>query len=135
MVTFSGNAGRYTVADQVSIDCSATDNLSGVASSTCAPVSAAAYTFAAGTNTISASATDHAGNTTAASTSFTVTADAASLCTLVGRWSSNDGVTTSLCTKLSQSDWEGFRNEVSAQSGKKISATHADILLKLVASM
>jgi hypothetical protein len=78
-ISYSGNAGSYTVDQQVEIVCDATDALSGVASSTCASTSAPAYTFGLGTHTLSAAATDEAGNTGTGTTTFTVSADAASV--------------------------------------------------------
>jgi predicted outer membrane repeat protein len=71
-VSYSGNAGTYTVDQTINITCQASDNLSGIASSTCANISGPAYAFALGTTTRSASATDNAGNTGSGSTTFTV---------------------------------------------------------------
>lgn len=81
-VTYAGNAGTYTVADTVAITCTAADELSGVASTTCADVTRPAYAFGPGTSSLSASATDVAGNVGTGSTSFTVTVTALDLCTL-----------------------------------------------------
>jgi hypothetical protein len=81
-VTYDGNAGTYTVDQQVAITCHAADALSGMASSTCVDVTGPAYSFALGQNTFSASATDAAGNTGTGNTSFTVVADPASIATL-----------------------------------------------------
>jgi uncharacterized protein YegL len=81
-VTYASNAGTYSVADTVAITCAAADNLSGIASTTCVDVNAPAYSFGAGTETLSASATDVAGNVGTGSTSFTVTLTGGSLCTL-----------------------------------------------------
>ena len=69
VVTLTGNAGTYTVADQVAIHCSASDALSGhrgelVPGHRVLP----AYSFGHGTTTVSASATDQAGNMTQTST-------------------------------------------------------------------
>jgi hypothetical protein len=72
IVTYSGNAGVYTIDQNVAIKCTASDNLSGVASSTCADITGPAYSFKLGTNTFSAEATDHAGNIGKSSTEFTV---------------------------------------------------------------
>lgn len=83
-VDYSGNAGTYTVDQQVAITCDATDALSGVVSSTCADVSAPAYTFGVGPHTLDGAAVDAAGNTGTGSTSFTVTVDPASLAALTG---------------------------------------------------
>ncbi|WP_460867320.1 OmpL47-type beta-barrel domain-containing protein [Rhodococcus aerolatus] len=73
-VTFTGNAGSYTVDQTVNITCAATDATSGVASDTCTHISEPASSFPLGTTTITATATDDAGNTSGpVSTSFTVT--------------------------------------------------------------
>jgi hypothetical protein len=55
-----------------------------------------------------------------------------SVCALVERWVSNAGVANSMCVKLRQGSYGAFRNELSAQSGKKISEANAAILLRLV---
>ena len=80
-VSFSGNAGSYTVAQTVSIGCSATDNLAGIAAG-CSGINTPAYRFALGANTLTRRAADNAGNVGSGSTSFTVVVDPASLCTL-----------------------------------------------------
>ena len=72
-IAFTG-AATYGLSSTVSIDCTATDALSGIASTTCVPVSAPAYLFAIGTNVITATATDKAGNVKTATFTFTVTA-------------------------------------------------------------
>jgi hypothetical protein len=85
-VTYDGNAGAYSVDQQVTIACRATDALAGIASSTCEDVAGPAYSFALGTNAFGASATDNAGNTSTAQTSFVVVADAASIAALTTRF-------------------------------------------------
>jgi hypothetical protein len=86
LVAYTGNAGTYTVDATVSIACAASDALSGLAASTCAPVTGPAYRFAVGTNTFSASAADVAGNQATVSTSFVVRATVAGVCTLTTRF-------------------------------------------------
>lgn len=81
-VAYSGNAGSYTVDQQVAITCTATDAISGLAASTCKDVTGPAYSFALGTNAFTADATDNAGNRGTGQTSFTVTADAGSIADL-----------------------------------------------------
>jgi hypothetical protein len=81
-ITYTGNLGSYGILVPVAITCTAADTLSGVASTTCANASAPAWSFGAGQHTLSATATDKAGNTASGSTSFTVTVSAADLCTL-----------------------------------------------------
>jgi hypothetical protein len=147
VVTYTGNARTYTVADTVNITCSANDPTpgSGLTSNTCQNVSGDAYTFALGTNSYSATASDIAGNSGHGSTSFTVTVDPDSLCTLTGRWVTNAGVAGALCAKLSAAkaaiargdttskngQLGAYRNQLSAQSGKSIPADKAQILSQL----
>lgn len=131
VIAFSGNAGTYTVDQQVNISCAATDAMSGVASSSCPGASGAAYTFGVGAQSLSASAEDNAGNTNAASTQFTVQVTSGSLCALVSQWVSQKGVANSMCQQLKNGAYGAFRNHVSAQAGKSVSAAHAAILIAL----
>jgi hypothetical protein len=87
-VTYIGNLGSYGLLDSVAITCTAADNVggSGLASNTCANASGPAWSFGAGSHSLSASATDHAGNTGTASANFTVSVSSAGLCTLTGQF-------------------------------------------------
>ncbi|MCU1676661.1 MAG: hypothetical protein JWM93_1419, partial [Frankiales bacterium] len=85
-VSFTGNLPSYTAEQTVSISCTARDGLSGVASSTCAPISGPAWSFGVGQVTRSASATDLAGNIGTASVSFAVQVTTDSLCRLTMRF-------------------------------------------------
>lgn len=134
-VTWTGNAGTYDVDQTVAITCGSSDALSGVVSDTCANVSGPAWSFGPGDHTFSATATDDAGNVGSADTTFTVVVSAGGLCNLVEAWTSNAGVANSLCVKLAHGSYAAFRNEVSAQRGKKISADHADELIALSESL
>jgi hypothetical protein len=80
-VGFGSHPSSYTVDQAVAISCSASDRTSGIATG-CTPVNGPAYAFNVGSNTVSTSATDNAGNTKTVSTSFTVTVTATSLCNL-----------------------------------------------------
>lgn len=138
-VTWSGNAGSYTVDQMVVITCGATDTASGVASTTCADVNSAASAFGLGEHTLSASATDNAGNTGSGSTTFTVVVDAQSLCALTRQWVTKAGVAHALCNQIDQAqsladhgqqsgaaaELENYRNAVAAQSGKSLTADQA----------
>jgi hypothetical protein len=135
VVAYAGNAGTYTVDQTVAITCTATDELSGVVSTTCADISGPAYTFPLGTNSYSAEATDRLGNVGTGSTSFTVSVTNASLCSLVERWVTQGNVAHSLCVKLEHGDYRPFVNEVRAQTGKAIPAEDAAILRSLVAAL
>jgi hypothetical protein len=145
-VTYSGNAGVYTVDQTVNITCSASDNLSGVNSTTCADISGPAYSFGLGTHTFSATATDKAGNVGSGSTTFTVQVTYASLCALTQQFvTPNPDLGQSLCAKLSAAAaaaargdlkakralLKAYRNEVRAQIGKALTAGEAAILIQL----
>jgi hypothetical protein len=131
-VAYSGNAGTYTLDQNVSISCSATDALSGIDSNGCASINGAGYTFGLGVHNYSATATDKAGNPNTAATSFTVTATSASLCTMTKAFVSGPGekgIENSLCTKLEKGNYAPYINEVQAQSGKSITAANAQLLI------
>jgi len=132
LVTYTGNAGTYDVDQTVHITCSATDALSGIASSTCTDVDGPAWSFGLGPHTVSATATDKAGNSATGSTTYTVTVSPAGLCRLVARFVDKPQLATSLCAMLEHQSWAAFRNEVLAQTGKSISADEAAVLQQLV---
>lgn len=148
-IGYTGNAGTYTVDQQVAIACMAQDGLSGLASSTCSDVTGQAYTFGLGPHTYTATATDAAGNSANASTTFTVVATYDSLCGLVRQFSTSSGVADGLCAKLAAASaaanrgqtkaahniLDAFAHQVSAQSGKALTATQAGILTDLSASL
>jgi hypothetical protein len=86
-VAFGGNQGTYDVDQAIWIACGAVDRGTGLASSSCPGVaSATAYTLGFGPHTLSATATDKAGNTTTAQTTYTVTATAAGTGGLLAKW-------------------------------------------------
>lgn len=148
-ISFSGNAGSYLVDESVSITCSVTDAMSGVAESSCVTVSGDAYRFNIGANAVSASATDNAGNDNAASTGFTVSVTSGSLCNLTRRFVAHHGIANSLCVKLNAAaaaDARGnmtakagalnaYAQEVKAQTGKHITAANAAILISLAGQL
>lgn len=133
VVAFTGNQGTYEIHQQVTIGCSATDALSGIATSSCPTASASAYSLGAGSYSLAASATDDAGNSASATASYRVVLTAVGVCGMAQQWATNAGVANSLCAKANAGAWGAFRNEVKAQSGKKLSEAHASALLALVA--
>ena len=134
VIAFSGNAGSYSVDQTIDITCSASDATSGIATDSCADVSGSAFSFALGANTRTATATDRAGNSASATTSFTVTVSEASICALAQRWVANAGIATSMCKQLG-SGARAFINHVEAQSGKGISAENAARLIRLARAL
>jgi hypothetical protein len=130
-VSFAGNAGTYQVTDTVNIVCSAADSLSGVLSTTCQNISGPAYSFNAGLNTFTASATDRAGNVGTGTTSFILQVTPSGLCSLTDQFVTEAGVANSLCAKLSVGAIGAYRLEVAAQSDKSMTAGQAAILTRL----
>lgn len=132
VIGYAGNAGSYTVDMRIAITCSASDAMSGLAANSCANVTGEAYNFPIGANSFSASAVDNAGNVASASATFNVVVTAGAVCRLVERWSDQLGIAHSMCTKLEKGNYEPFKHELSAQTGKAISEANAAILLRLV---
>lgn len=147
-VTWSGNASSYQVDAIISIGCTAADATnpgSGLAAHGCQAVEGSAYLFAAGPNTFSATATDHAGNTASAAVTFTVQVTYDGVCTLAGRMVAKAGVADAMCHQLraaqaaaSRNDepqrlgaMRAFGNLVRAQTGKSVSSADAAVLLRL----
>ena len=144
MVTYTGNAGSYTVDQTVAIHCAATDPSpeSGVASTTCADINGPAYSFGLGSHTYSASAEDVAGNIGSGSTTFTVEVTYPSLETLVSRFATSSDVAHGLNDKLTAASdartttaranqLDAFENQLGAQTGKTITTEQASTLVTL----
>jgi uncharacterized protein YjiK len=81
-VTYTGNAGTYGILSTVAITCTASDALSGIATSTCTNTNRPAWSFGAGAHPLSAQATDKADNIGLGLTAFTVTVKPVDLSTL-----------------------------------------------------
>jgi Tol biopolymer transport system component len=88
LVSYFGNQGIYTVDQVVNITCVVSDPSpsSGLASNTCTNITGPASSFAAGTNSFSATATDNAGNNGHGSAIFTVQVTVGSLCLLTKQY-------------------------------------------------
>jgi hypothetical protein len=147
--TFSWTgATSYTIDETVTLSCTINETLSGVdpaIASHCDSASGSATTFGPGTFTLTAAATDRAGNSATGSRTFTVTVDSASLCRLVRRLVTSPTVADGLCDKLAAAadalargnikvhdkQLDAFASQVNAQRGKTISNSDADLLLSL----
>jgi len=138
-------AATYTVDQTVVVACTPADALSGIATSSC-PAAVAAHTLPLGTNTLSATAMDRAGNGHSASVNFTVEVTTGSLATLVPVLVPDAGVANALVAKLDAvaaarnataraGQIQAFVNEVEAQAGKKISTPNAATLIRLARSL
>jgi hypothetical protein len=149
LVTYTGGKASYQVDEQVSITCTATDALSGVASTTCTNVTGPAYSFGLGSHTFSASATDRAGNTGSSSVTFTVGVTYTSLCNLSQRFADTRAVGVALCALLRLAESADAHNNqlikrlslqayvllVRAQTGRTLTATEAATLISLSRSL
>lgn len=133
ILTFTGG-GTYALVDPVAVDCTATDDPGSGVADGCdeADASGPAWTFGAGTTTLSADATDNAGNTATGSTDVVVEVDVDGLCALVKDFNAKDnGQERAMCQKLEKGNFDAFRNHVSAQSGKAFTTEQADLLIAL----
>jgi hypothetical protein len=145
VVAFSGNAGTYAASAMIHITCSASDAMSGVATSNCANVDGPAYSFGVGAHSISATATDRAGNEGGASAMYTVTVDVASINAVIDQLIGDANVANGLRAKLDAIGngnarnkanlVRAFVNQVEAQRGKKLSNAVADLLIGLVGAL
>jgi hypothetical protein len=148
-VTYAGNAGSYTVDQVVSISCSASDGLSGVAAHTCQDISGYAGAFAVGLNSFSASATDQAGNTGSGATSFTVVVTSESLAKLTRQLVTHPDTAQFLVAKLEAAAAAAARGneearvgaitayiqQVQALSGKSLTVEQAELLIRLARAL
>jgi large repetitive protein len=108
-VNFTGNAGVYSLNQTVQITCQASDSGSGIdpTKTVCPSVNAPAYTFntaPGSSNTLNASATDLAGNSSSATTSFVVGASCSGVRALDDSFSTSpllstvlDGLVSAAC--------------------------------------
>lgn len=147
-LSISGS-GAYTIDQTVTIRCAASDTVSGLASDPCAAplLDRPAYALQSGINTVTVEAADKAGNTAQQTFVFDIAVTYDSLCQLVKRFAKADpGWANSLCSILTRAKdaddrndeqarqyaLSAFRQEVSAQSGKKITVEQSEILLAWV---
>ncbi|MEH7416193.1 family 43 glycosylhydrolase [Neobacillus drentensis] len=145
VITVKGNEESYSVDENISISCSASDDLSGIASVDCPVIEGPAYEYSIGVNKFTAKASDHAGNTSEADIQFTVTVDFDSLIRLTESFITDDGIANSLTAKLASAKeasaggnkeavsgkLKAYVNELSAQSGKSITEKQANLLISL----
>lgn len=144
MTRYQGNTGTYMLDQTVEIRCVAEDGGSGVESDTCADATGPAYTFGAGTTTLSATAVDAVGNVGTAQAVFTVEVTYDGLAWVVGELVGKAGVARALNGKLAAAKVSAdrgnssakagqlgaFENHVRAQSGKAIAADDAELLIQ-----
>ena len=144
-VSYSGNQGTYTVDQTVNISCTAADSLSGIDTATCQDISAPAYSFAVGANTLSSTATDFAGNVASGSVTFTIIVTPDSLISLTQQFDSSRFEAPLLSSPLYYVKWaEAVHNErlkhlfirayqllINTQRGRTLTNQQADTLIRL----
>jgi hypothetical protein len=148
VVTYSGNAGAYTIDQRVTIDCTASDPVpgSGLDSDTCADMDAPAWSFALGGHTLSAAAGDVAGNQGSGSARFTVGVTFASLKNVVTEFSSNPATVIELNQKLAEAEkaknaakragkLDQFEKQVDKQVGKSLTVEQAALLVSFAEAL
>lgn len=149
-VTQPADGGRYTIAEDLKLQVSIIDHLSGVDGSktvikldgkTIQPDAAIKlYTIPLGAHTLTVSAADLAGNAQTATVSFRTIVTIESLKALIARLLTehgidNAGIANSLQQKLEHGDVREFMKEVQAQRGKHITEETADLLLLLAQTL
>ena len=156
-ITFTGNQQTYGILETVQINCSATDALSGVLTSTCKDVQGPAYQFVPSGNMLTATASDFAGNIATASTSFALRVTYDDLCALGQQFLATSTRTprhanvlgNSLCAHLSsakaaelrghpnakQRSIDAYINQVTATSPVILTADQARILTTLARTL
>lgn len=119
LVTYTGNAGRYTMEQQIEIHCACSDALSGIATHNCQDITGPAYNFVTGTQqaqecTFSATATDRANNTTTASVTFTIAISNEGLQDLARQFCTDPAVLAGLLDKLNAAKAAAARGNATA---------------------
>jgi hypothetical protein len=143
VVTYTGNAGTYTVDQTINIICAASDAGSGVASTTCADVTGPAHTFLVGVNTRTATATDVAGRTGSASISFTVTVPPSAVGNVINTFfdspteAAKANQTLNLATGAPNASARAahlnkLKNDINKEIGKTLTAAEAATLIALL---
>ena len=143
VVIYTGNEGSYELHENIDIFCNAFDAESGVASTTCMDLHTVAYLEPIGLNTLSAEATDNAGNTGSGSTSFTVVVTYEGVKALTNQFVTKESTARGLTRKLdraAQAEAQGdlarkqrlidsFITQVNHESDRNITATNASLLI------
>jgi hypothetical protein len=149
VITFSGNAGNYTILQAVSITCAASDDLSGLAKTDCQNIDALASTLNTGNNTATATATDAAGNTGSGTVTFTVTATVDDLTTLTEQYVGNRLMASFLSAplqgialaeriqnpRLQVLFFKMYSASVNLQRGRTLTEQEADTLIRLARTL
>jgi len=130
VIAFDGPTS-YTVDQDIAIVCTASDATSGIATQACPSATGPAFAAGVGSHTLQAAATNNAGLPATAAVTYTVTVTPAGVTALVARLVTESGIANSLIAKLQHGQYQAFVAEVRAQSGKKIPANVAAMLIEL----
>ncbi|KIL34177.1 hypothetical protein SD71_21155 [Cohnella kolymensis] len=97
-----------------------------------------AYELELGTHDIQVQVIDAAGNSAAATATYTIAATAESLSVLTEKFvegEGEEGVSVSLLEKLEKGNYHAYINEVSALSGNKITEERAAALIRFAKAL
>jgi uncharacterized lipoprotein YddW (UPF0748 family) len=133
-------AGVYTIDQTVTINCTATDTVSGVVYNPCESplVQAPAYELGLGIHDMTAEATDAAGNMGTETATYTVVSSYDSLAVLTDHFIAGpgkEGITNSLLKKLEHKQLDAYIKEVSAQNGKRLTVEQANALIRFAEAL
>lgn len=145
VITFGEHEKVFDVDGRITIPCEVSDAMSGIASHTCALLDTDAYRLAVGNSNHTVRATDNAGNTVTASTSFSIQVTLAGLANLTRMLVSDEGVANALVQKLenaaNQLDkgstkaadqmMDAYENQLRALDTQKLAPGDAEILMQL----
>jgi hypothetical protein len=131
----AGSKGADNLDQIVSIGCTATDDVSGVASTTCEPIRRPAHLFPMGLNTVATTAVDNAGHHAEGSVMFRVIVTPEALAALVDRWVTHRGVAATLRGRLRRGNVTGFIALVTREIETSIAPQHAAELIRLVGEL
>ncbi|HWI66730.1 MAG TPA: hypothetical protein VNT75_33375, partial [Symbiobacteriaceae bacterium] len=148
-IAFAGNTGLYEVDATIAIACAATDGLSGLATADCPGFSGPAWAYTPGDITLTARATDLAGNTGQATATFTILVTFDGLCRLTEQFGDSGGVNGALCSKLRTAKESAMSGDITTQnaaldryvrdvqvhSGKNFTPFEADTLIRLASNL
>jgi hypothetical protein len=130
VLTITGNAHTYDVDQTVALSCAAVDLVS---SATCSPsaVTAPAWSYGAGAETLSFAATDAAGNTGRTTATFDVTPTVNGMVNLTTALVTKPQLAGALVAKLQANSFDAYRQQLTVQSGKGIAPADVALLVDL----
>ena len=115
IVELTNAKATYTVDEQVSIGCRTSDTESGVWTAHCPAIDQRAVDLGVGTHTLTAAATDRAGNVTEQTITFEVVATPASVSAIVDNFAgAGSGPAKAMRNAIASAQWDSFGAQINA---------------------